>query len=108
MENYKNDNSIPFYPILAKITKSIKAGLLLSYLINWNVKGNQSRVFFKTIDEIEQETTLTKSEQETVIKKLKKLNLIDFKKGSLPYIKRFKINYKTLFELVENYKNNRI
>lgn len=95
-----NEKPIAFNPAFAKATNSITAGLLLSQLLYWNRKGNNPEWFYKTIEEIKQETALSREEQDTAIKKLKKLNLIEVKVMGIPAKRYFKINLNELQKLV--------
>jgi hypothetical protein len=90
---------IAFNPGLAKITGSANAGLLLSQLLYWYKKGRNPEWFYKTVDELEEETTLTKRQQRTAIKKCKKLGLIDFKRMGIPAKRHFKIFPERIIDL---------
>jgi len=83
---------IAFNPILAKITGSIPAGLLLSQLLYWYRKGKDKEWFYKTHVEITKETSLSRGEIDYAVKKLKQLKIIEVKVKGLPAKRYFKIN----------------
>lgn len=107
LENYKkllqilSIKSIAFYPLLAKITGSIKAGLLLSQLLYWWEERDDKEWIYKTIDEIKEETALSRYEQDEAIKKLKKLNIIKVELKGIPAKRHFQINFQVLISLLK-------
>lgn len=92
---------IAFNPDLARITKSVEAGLLLSQLLYWYKKGRNPEWFYKTIDEIKKETYLTRSQQDTAIRKCKKLGLIDIKRGGIPRKRYFNVKVERIVDLLK-------
>lgn len=96
---------IAFNPILAKITGSVTAGLFLSQLLYWSDKS-KNEFFYKTIAEIEEETALTREQQDSAIKRLKQLRLIEVKLMGVPARRHFKLSLSEIHKLVcDKYTN---
>jgi hypothetical protein len=89
---------IAFNPDLAKIAESATAGLLMSQLLYWWGKGRNKDYIYKTIEQFKEETCLTRSEQNTAIRKWVKLNVLIVKAKGIPPKRRFYLNtvYTTL------------
>jgi len=92
---------VAFNPILGEIAGSALAGLLLSQLLYWDSKRPQNdKWFYKTIKELQQETCLTRYEQETAIKKLKSLKLLEVKLQGVPARRFFRVSLGETYKLV--------
>lgn len=83
---------IAFNPDLVKITKSINGAILLGQLLYWHRKGSNPEWIYKTIKEMEEETSLTRAQQDLAIKKCKKLNFIEVRLKGIPAKRHFKVN----------------
>lgn len=97
---------IVFNPDLARITGSAKNGLFLSQLLYWSDKGQDENWIYKTIKEIEEETCLTRDEQDSAIKTLKTLKIIEVKLKGVPAKRHFHINEDKLIGLIDKYYSN--
>ena len=89
MNNYKDplddilDRPISFNPAFKKITGSTVAALMLSQAWYWSKRtSDESGWFYKTIAEWEEETGLTRTEQETARKHLK--NILEVELRGVP------------------------
>lgn len=91
---------IAFNPLLAKAIGSVKAGLLLSQLLYWWGKGQNPEWIYKTIDEIEEETALSRYEQDGAIQKIKNLKLVEVKRKGIPAKRHFRLNLGNISKLV--------
>ena len=87
---------IIFSPALAKVAGDLPTSIFLSQLLYWTGKGRNKDWIYKTIEEFEEETTLTRIQQDRVIKKLKTLKLIEVKLKGCPPKRHFKINEEEL------------
>ncbi len=92
------DKPIGYRPNLARISGSINAGLLLSQLIYWWDKRGKTDFVYKTVCEIENETCLSRSEQENAIEKLKSRGFIEVCRKGIPAKRHFKL----IFVSIEN------
>lgn len=90
---------VAYNPIIARACKSLNAGVLMGQLLYWFQKMNGEE-FYKTIQEIEEETVLTRFEQELAIKKLKRLGLIEVSVKGTPPKRFFKINLLETYKLI--------
>ena len=93
---------IAFNPLLAKLGKSATAGLFMSQLLYWYKKGWDPDWFYKTIKEIQEETTLTRSEQQTAIRIWTRLQVLTVKKYGVPPKRHFHINENSLADLIKS------
>lgn len=99
--NILGTRQIAFNPDLARITKSVEAGLLLSQLLYWHKKGRNPEWFYKTIAEIKEEVYLTRSQQDTAIKKCRNLGLIEIKLMGIPRKRYFKVKIERIVDLLK-------
>ena len=94
---------IAFNPALAHALGSVKSGLFLSQLLFWCNKGKKKDWIYKTIEEINEETALSRREQDTAIKVCKKYGLIKTKLAGIPAKRHFHLNIEIITELLKNY-----
>ena len=93
-------NPIAYKPELAIIMGSVHAGLLMAQLLYWQNKGSSSEWIYKTIVDIKRETGLSRANQETAIKLIKKKGLLVVKLAGVPAKRHFKIDFVRLTALV--------
>lgn len=95
------DRPIAFHPALARLFGSINAAIYWQQLHYWSDKGGRKDGFiYKTKEEIEEETTLTRDQQDTVRKQLEKEGYLEtklIKANGAPTL-----HYKVNIRLVEN------
>lgn len=76
---------VGYYPKLTKITGGVKETLFLCQLLYWEGRqADPERWIYKTQEEIEEETGLTRKEQETARKNLKDKGFIEEKYAGIP------------------------
>ena len=91
---------IAFNPIVAKSVGGAINGLFLCQVLFWWGKSKDQTWIQKTISEFEEETSLTRSEQDRAIRDLKKLKIIDVQKFGKDNKRHFAINQKELEKLL--------
>lgn len=101
--NLLSAKPVVFNPDLARIAGSVKTGLFLSQLLYWSDKGADEEWIYKTICEFEDETALSRKEQDGAIKKLKALEILEVKLKGVPAKRHFHINMDRLIKLIEKY-----
>lgn len=94
------DKPIVFVREYKTITKSTVSALFLSQLVYW-WKRRTGDTVWKTIDEFEIETGLTRDEQDTAIRNLKSLNIITVQLKGIPAKRHFTLNETSLLELLK-------
>lgn len=96
------NNPIAYHVEFAKIGGGVTAGLFLSQLFFWSGKGQdkESGWIYKTQSEWTDETGLTRYEQETARKKLRKKGLIDEKLQDTPARLYYRPNLNVLIDLL--------
>ena len=93
------DRPIAFNPAFKKITGSTVAALMLSQAWYWSKRtSNEDGWFYKTISEWEEETGLTRSEQETARKHLK--DILEVELRGVPATLYYRINKSKILELL--------
>ncbi len=85
----------------------VNAGVLLSQLLYWHGKGkDKSGWVYKTAADIQAETGLTRSNQETAITKLRRYKIIDYKLAQVPAKRHFKVNLEMLHNVLPSLKES--
>lgn len=90
---------IAFHRIYAKVGGSVNAGLLLSQAMYWNdlLPPIRKGWFYKTQAEWEQETCLTRREQEAARKALRAAGVLEEKLQGIPARLHFRVNLAALY-----------
>lgn len=94
------DRPIAFHRPFVELGLGITGALFLSQALYWSRRTNGSGYFYKTQDEWEAETGMTRREQETARKKLKSLGILEEKKQGVPCRVFYRINDKNLLLLL--------
>lgn len=81
---------------LALSLKSSEAAIILGQLIYWQGLGKDKDWTYKTIEEMKNETGLSRYKQDTAIKKLKALGLIEMELRGIPAKRHFHIDMKKI------------
>lgn len=88
---------VAYWPSLARLLGGVKPAVLFSQLLYWHgdktVKAREGW-FYKSVEELEEETGLTKLEQQSARKALLKIGVIDCKLTGVPRV----WNYQILFD----------
>lgn len=92
---------IAFNPVLAEMAESATAGLFMSQLLYWCDKGKYKDWIYKTIDDMKKETRLTRSEQDTAIRKWISMGILEKRLMQVPAKRFFKIHTDRLIALYE-------
>lgn len=104
------DRPVAYHPILAKACGGATVGLFLSQLLYWTGRGKLADGWFwKSASELENETGLTRNEQETARKKLKAIGVLEEKLAGVPATLHFRINFdalETALQFGENSKSS--
>jgi len=95
------EKPIAFNPALGRIVDSATAGLFMSQLLYWWDKGYEKDCIFKTMEEFKKETCLTRSQQDTAIKRWKKLGILAVENKGIPQKRHFYLNIDKLIGLLE-------
>jgi len=94
---------VSFNPELAKALGSAKAGLFISQLLYWKEKGINKEWTYKTIKEIEKETSLTREEQDRAIRICKSKGFLKVKLKGVPAKRHFNLDFEKLMRFLEEY-----
>lgn len=106
MRGLLSDRPVAFHPQLARLLGGINAALLFQQIAFWsNTKPDSEAGYgawiWKTQTELEAETTLTRYEQENARKNLRRTNVIEEHRRSVPARLHYRINWRRFFELLE-------
>ena len=99
-----SDRPIAFHPALARVLGVIGEALLFQQLAYWSDKGNDPEWIYKTQAELEEETTLTRTQQENARKNLRRLGVVEERKKGLPAKLYFRVDWDALFALLDEVK----
>lgn len=91
-----DEKPVLFNPGLGRISKSATAGLFMSQMLYWHQKGRNKEWVYKTIKEFNQETCLTRSEQDRAIKKWEAMEILEVKRKGIPQRRYFRVNIEKL------------
>lgn len=100
IDRYFPSKPIAYQPYLVLLFGPA-TGIFLYQLLYWEQKGsNKAGWVYKTEKDFTKETGLSKSNQETAIRKLIKLELIDYKKAQIPQKRHFRVRIDNLCSLI--------
>lgn len=88
----KLGRAVAYYPNLAKPLGGATSAILFSQLLYWHERAEGELGTYKTIEEIEAETGLTRREQETACKNLEKLGVLTKTHKRLQHRMYYKLN----------------
>ena len=93
---------ISFNPDLALILGSVTASLFLCQLLYWWKKGKHENMIWKTVKELQKETTLTKAQQLHAQKICIKKGLLKVLYKGIPPKRHFQLEVDKIIELLED------
>lgn len=100
IDRYFPSSPIAYQPCLVLLFGPA-TGIFLYQLLYWDQKGsNKAGWVYKTEKDFRKETGLSKSNQETAIRKLIELELIDYKKAQIPQKRHFRVRIDNLCSLI--------
>ncbi|HVV15372.1 MAG TPA: hypothetical protein VHD55_03175 [Candidatus Paceibacterota bacterium] len=85
---------------LSKALGSVKAGVLIGQLLYWHGKGHDPNWTYKTIEEMYEETGLSRREQETAIAICKQKGILEVIRKGIPPRRYFKIDVEKVISLL--------
>lgn len=94
------EKPVAFNPALARMSKRAVAGLFLSQLLFWWEKGADKEWVYKTVDEMNKETLLTRREQERAVRIWKELRILEVQLRGLPRKRHFRIDVSQLITVL--------
>lgn len=98
---------IAYQPLFTHIFGSLPAGVMLSQLLYWEDKGWKKGWTYKTVRDMYDETGLTRTQQETAIRVLKKHGVLEVKRKGIPATRHFRVNFHRLRELLPSLQETR-
>lgn len=98
-----SDRPIAFHPMLARIFGGINEALLFQQLAYWSDKGSDPEWIYKTQKDIQDEITLTRTQQENARRKLRSLGVIEEAKRGVPAKLYFRVIWDRVYELLEEH-----
>lgn len=95
------DKPVAFHPMLAHVLGGVKMALFVSQLLYWHDKGQSPEGWiWKTQAEFEEETGLSRREQETARKHLCALGVLEEKLSGIPARLHYRLNTDRLLDLI--------
>lgn len=95
---------IAFNPFYAHISGCVKAGLLLSQAMYWQENVGADQWFYKTQQDWQLETCLTRAEQEGARKTLGALGLLEMKVAGMPGKVHYRVNLLALADRLSKFQ----
>ena len=92
------DRPIAFHRVFVKLAGSVTAALMLSQAVYWTKRANSGGVgwFYKTITQWEEETGLSRHEQETARKALRRFSFWQEERRGVPAQMYYRVDIQTL------------
>lgn len=99
------DRPVAYHPKLAKAVGGVKQAVFICQFLYWHGKGADGDGWiYKSQAEIEEETGLSRYEQETVRKTLGKLEVLNEKLAGLPATLHYRLDFENLYnKIAETY-----
>ncbi len=101
-----HNRSITVYPSLVRLLGGLKETVFLTNLIQWLPGDDPQKAIYKTVSQIEEETTLTEKEQVRVRNKLKALGVLKERYARLEHRLYFSLDFNGLDKVLANLPND--
>lgn len=102
-----NDRPIAFNRHYVSLGCGINGALMLSQMVYWSKRTkDKNGYFYKTQDDWEQETGLTRREQETARKRLRELGFVSEHKHGVPCKVHFRVEHNNLYMALVRFSQN--
>ncbi len=95
------DRPVAFHRIFVDLAGSVTAALFLSQALYWTGKGASDDEFYKTMEEWQEETGLSRSEQESARRTLRQIGVLEEQKKGIPAKVYYRINFDVFMESLE-------
>ncbi len=102
-----SDRPIAFHPMLARVLGGVNEALLFQQLAYWSDKGSDPDWIYKTQKELEEETTLTRTQQEGARRNLRRLGVVRETKRGLPAKLYYRVDWSAVFALLEEHASGK-
>ena len=99
-----SDRPIAFHPMLARVFGGVYEALLFQQLAFWSDKGVDPDWIYKTRDQINEETTLNRYQQEQARASLRKLGVINEERRGLPARIQYRVNWERVYALLHEHR----
>lgn len=98
-----SDRPIAFHPQMARLFGGINEALLFQQIAYWSDKGSDPEWIYKTQKDIEDEITLTRTQQENARRRLRGLGVIEEQKRGVPAKLYYRVVWDAVFALLEEH-----
>ncbi len=98
---------IAFNPDLSRALGSVNAGLFLSQLLYWWKKGRNPEMIYKTVQEVEEETSLSKTQQLNAQKTCVNRGVLEVFYKGIPPKRNYKINVEKVLDLLATFNDDK-
>jgi len=99
------DRPVAYHPILARALQHVPAAVFLSQLLYWHGRGKWGSWTYKTREDFTTETGLSRRNQESARRRLKKLAILEEDLRGVPATLHYKIDLDRLQEVLLKYLN---
>lgn len=101
------DRPIAFHPVFVDLTGSVTAGLLLSQAVYWTKRVTSGDWFYKTMKQWEEETRLSRHEQESARKILRQFSFWQEERRGVPAKMYFRVDIAALYTELLGFKEGK-
>ncbi len=101
MRSLLSDRPIAFHPMLARLLGGINEALLFQQLAYWSGKGRNPDWIYKTQADLEEETTLSRYQQEQARAKLRRLGILEEQRRGVPAKLYYRVVWEAVFRVLE-------
>lgn len=96
--------AVAYFPRLAKPLGSVNASILFGHFFYWSDKGSSELGIYRTAEEIEAETGLTRDEQRTARAKLRERGVLIETEKRIEHRIYYKLDLSAFDELIKNFQ----
>ena len=96
--------AVAYFPRLAKLLGSVNASILFGHFFYWGDKGSSELGIYRTAEEIEAETGLTRDEQRTARAKLRERGVLIETEKRIEHRIYYKLDLSAFDELMKNFQ----
>jgi hypothetical protein len=100
MKSLLQDRPIAFHPAMARILGGIHEALFFQQIAYWSGKGADPDWIYKTSEEVREETTLNRYQQDKARATLKRLGVLREERRGLPARMYYQVQWPVVFRLL--------
>ncbi len=100
MQSLLTDRPVAFHPMMARILGGIHEALFFQQIAYWSGKGRSADWIYKTAEEMREETTLNRYQQDKARAGLRRLGVLSEERRGLPAKMYYRVEWPVVFRLL--------